>query len=90
MSEQEIYENLISWLKQSFIALVDTEETLPMIQATYTPEENSLLTGMTLEGMPSAGKSLGEPILLPRRLGAMATRPSQGSPDVAYPGNHRR
>ena len=60
MSEQEIYERLISWLRQSLFALPDAEELLPMIKATYTPEEASLSTGMPLEGMPSAGKSLEE------------------------------
>ena len=82
MSEQEIYERLISWLRQSLFALPDAEELLPMIKATYTPEEASLLTGMPLEGMPSAGKSLEElaekkqmdPAELMPRMEAMAKK----------------
>ena len=51
MSEEEIYERLKDWLKQPWNDLPEAEELLPLIKATYTPEEASLLTGMPLKGM---------------------------------------
>ena len=50
MSEQGIYERLIDWLKQSWLAIPDADELPPLIKATYTPEEAALLTGMPFEG----------------------------------------
>ena len=51
MSEEEVYERLRDWLKQTLNDLPETEELLPLIKATYTPEEASLLTGMPFKGM---------------------------------------
>jgi hypothetical protein len=56
MSKEEIYEGLLNWLKKGGLSgLPEADELLPMIKATYTPEEASLLTGM-----PFSGKSLEE------------------------------
>jgi len=46
MSHQEIYQRLIDRLKQSLLDLPEAEELMPLIKATYTPEEASLLAGM--------------------------------------------
>ena len=46
MSHQEIYQRLIDRLKQSLLGLPEAEELIPLIKATYTPEEASLLAGM--------------------------------------------
>ena len=51
MSEEEIYEHLRDWLKKTWYALPEAKELLPLIKATYTPEEASLLTGMSFKGM---------------------------------------
>jgi hypothetical protein len=48
--EQEIYERLIDWLKQSWWDLPEAAELMPLMMATYTPEEASLLTGMPFSG----------------------------------------
>jgi len=78
MSEQEIYEGLLNWLKKGGISgLPEADELLPMIKATYTPEEASLLTGM-----PFSGKGLEElaelkqmdPVVLGERLDGMAQK----------------
>lgn len=50
MSEQEVYERLTDWLKQTWWGLPETDELMPIIRATYTPEEASLLTGMPFSG----------------------------------------
>jgi len=46
VSHQKIYERFIDRLKQSWWGLPEAEELMPLIKATYTPEEASLLTGM--------------------------------------------
>lgn len=51
MSEEEIYEQLRDWLKKTWYAIPEAEELLPLIKATYTPGEASLLTGMPFKGM---------------------------------------
>jgi len=50
MSEQEIYQRFMDWLKQTLWGLSETDELVPLIGATYTPEEASLLTGMPFSG----------------------------------------
>jgi len=50
VSEQEVYERLTDWLKQSWWGLPETDELMPIIRATYTPEEASLLTGIPFSG----------------------------------------
>ncbi len=77
MSEQAIYEGLINWLRQSPVGVPESEALLPLMKATYTPEEASLVTGM-----PFDGKSLEElaelkrmdPAALRERLDAMARK----------------
>lgn len=49
MSEHDIYEGLIEWLRQSWWGLPEAEELRPLIRATYTPQEAALLTGMPLK-----------------------------------------
>jgi electron transport complex protein RnfB len=49
-SEQETYKRFMEWLKQSWYGLPESEYLLPMLMATYTPEEASLLTGMPFSG----------------------------------------
>ena len=55
MSEQEIYEQLIDWLRQNWYGIPEADEMRPMVKATYTPEEASFLTGM-----PFSARSLEE------------------------------
>jgi ferredoxin len=50
MSEQEIYDGLINWLKQGWYAMPETEEFMHLIKATFTPEEAALLTGFPYQG----------------------------------------
>jgi len=50
MTEQEIYEGFMDSLKQSWWGLPEADELVPLIMATYTPEEASLLTGMPFSG----------------------------------------
>ncbi len=50
MAEQEIYQRLMDWLKQTWWGLPEADELVPLIMATYTPEEASLLTGMPFSG----------------------------------------
>ncbi|MFC1990248.1 hypothetical protein ACFLVW_06845, partial [Chloroflexota bacterium] len=53
MPEQQIYLRFIDWLKQTWWGLPEADELMPLIMASYTPEEASLLTGM-----PFSGKNL--------------------------------
>ncbi len=55
MSEQEVYQRFIDWLRQAWWDLPEADELMPLMMARYTPEEASLLTGM-----PFSGKSLEE------------------------------
>ncbi|MDY6911844.1 MAG: 4Fe-4S binding protein [Chloroflexota bacterium] len=50
MSEQEIYQRLVEWLRQGWVDLPDADELIPLVMATCTPEEASLLTGMPFSG----------------------------------------
>ena len=50
MNEQVIYERFIEWLKQTWYGLPKSDALLPLIKATYTPEEASMLTGMPFSG----------------------------------------
>ena len=50
MTEQEIYEGFMDSLKQSWWGLPEADELVPLIKATYTPEEASLLTGIPFSG----------------------------------------
>jgi len=55
MTDQKIYERFMDWLKQTWWGLPEADELVPLVMATYTPEEASLLTGM-----PFSGKNLEE------------------------------
>jgi len=55
MSEQEIYERFIDWLKLTWWGVPEADEMMPLTKATYTPEEASLLTGI-----PFSAKDLEE------------------------------
>ena len=55
MSEQEIYQAFIDWERQNWVGLPEVDELMPLVMATYTPEEASLLTGM-----PFGGRNLEE------------------------------
>jgi len=47
MSEKEIYEKFIEWLRTTFLPLPDAGEfPLEIIKARYTPEDAALLTGV--------------------------------------------
>ncbi len=50
MKEQEIYQRFIEWLRQAWAGLPESPELIPLIQARYTPEEASLLTGIPFSG----------------------------------------
>lgn len=52
MSEQEIYQGFIEWLKQApvLLELVETDNLLQLVKAAYTPEEASFLTGFPFQG----------------------------------------
>ena len=54
-SNNEIYQQLIDWLRKAWWGLPDSEHLMPAIQSFYTPEEATLLTGM-----PFSGRSLEE------------------------------
>ena len=77
MSEQEIYQRFMDWLKQTWWGLPKADELVPLVMTTYTPEEASLLTGM-----PFSGRNLEElaelkqmgPAELRQRLDALAKK----------------
>jgi NAD-dependent dihydropyrimidine dehydrogenase PreA subunit len=50
MSEKEIYQAFIDWLRQTWYGLPEADELMPLIQTTCTPDEASLLTGMPFSG----------------------------------------
>ena len=50
MSEEQIYAQFRDWLKKTWNFLPETDELLPLIKATYTPEEASILMGMPFSG----------------------------------------
>lgn len=77
MSGQEIYGHFIDWLRQTWYGLPEADELMPLMMATYTPEEASLLTGM-----PFSGRNLEElaemkqmdPTELKRQLDGLARK----------------
>jgi len=77
MSDQEIYERFMDWLKQTWWGLPEADELKALIMATYTPEEASLLTGM-----PFSGRNLEElaemkgmdPVELGKQMDALAKK----------------
>jgi len=50
MSEQEIYQGFIDWLKQTWYGLPEADDLVPLIQATCTPDEAALLTDFPFKG----------------------------------------
>ena len=85
MSQQEIYQHFMDWLKQTWWGLPEADELVPLIMAQYTPEEASPLTGMPFsESMHSrfSATSLEElakmkqmdPAELGKRLDALAKK----------------
>ena len=50
MAEEQSYEQLRDWLKKTWNALPETDELLPLIKATYIPEEASILINMPFSG----------------------------------------
>ncbi len=77
MSDQQIYRSLIDWLKQTWWGMPEADELMPLMLATYTPEEAYLLTGM-----PFSGRNLDElaemkqmdPVELRQQLDALAKK----------------
>jgi Na+-translocating ferredoxin:NAD+ oxidoreductase subunit B len=53
--DRVIYENFITWLKQSWYGVPDSDVLLPYVATRYTPKEAAFLTGM-----PFAPKTLAE------------------------------
>ena len=51
MSEEEIYERLKDWLNNTWYGIPEAEELMPLLKASYTPKEASLLTGLSFKGM---------------------------------------
>ena len=50
MSELEIYDGLLNWLKQGWYAMTESEELMPLMKATFTPDEAALLTDFPYKG----------------------------------------
>ena len=50
MSEQEIYDGLLNWLKQGWLAMPESEDLMALIKATFTPDEAALLTDFPYKG----------------------------------------
>jgi NAD-dependent dihydropyrimidine dehydrogenase PreA subunit len=48
MENEEVYERFVEWLRSSGAYVPDSEELMPLIRASYEPEEASLLTGVPL------------------------------------------
>jgi len=77
MSEQEIYQRFMDWLKQTWWGLPEADELVPLIRATYTTEEALLLTGMPLSGRnfeELAEMKQMDPVELRQRLDALAKK----------------
>jgi len=77
MSEQEVYARFIDWLKQSWWDLPEADELMPLVMASCTPEEASLLTGIpfsaaNLEELAEMKQM--DPVDLNRRLDALAKK----------------
>jgi ferredoxin len=76
-SEQEIYRYFIDWMKQTWWGLPEADELMPLMMATYAPEEAALLTGMPFSGRyleELAEMKQMEPVELGRRLDALARK----------------
>jgi formate hydrogenlyase subunit 6/NADH:ubiquinone oxidoreductase subunit I len=77
MSEEEIYERFIEWLRKTWWGLPDSEHLLPSIRSFYSPEEAELLTGVPFRGADleelAALKGI-EASVLQERLDALAQR----------------
>ena len=48
ISEQEVYQRLVDWLRQYPRPLPDADVLIPLMKAAVTPEEASLLTGIPI------------------------------------------
>ena len=48
MSEQEVYQRLINWMKNTWWGMPEGEELMPLMKATFTPEDAQFLIGMPL------------------------------------------
>lgn len=75
MSDEEIYEKFINWMRQTWVELPESEYLRPLIKAFYTPEEAALLTGMSFgpKGIEELGKSKGmDPAELEPKLKELA------------------
>ncbi len=59
MADQEIYQEFIEWLGETWWRLTDSEARLPMIASYLTPEEAAFLSGFP-RNMMDAGKTLDE------------------------------
>ena len=59
MADQEIYQEFIEWLGETWWRLTDSEARLPMIASYLTPEEAAFLSGFP-RNMLDAGKTLDE------------------------------
>jgi hypothetical protein len=77
MSEREVYARFIDWLRQSWWDLPEADELIPLVMASFTPEEASLLTGIpfsatNLEELAEMKQM--DPVDLNRRLDALAKK----------------
>ena len=50
MSDREIYEKFIEWLRKTWWGLPESEHLMPTIQTFYSPQEAELLTGIPFSG----------------------------------------
>ncbi|CAB1077888.1 hypothetical protein D1AOALGA4SA_5664 [Olavius algarvensis Delta 1 endosymbiont] len=50
MSEQEIYQDFIAWLGQTWWGLPESDQLMPLIKARYATEEAAFLTGVPFSG----------------------------------------
>jgi len=77
MPEYEVYQDLIEWLRKAWWNLPESDELMPMIMATCSPEEASLLTGLPFESTSLeaiADKKDVAPEILKLKLDNMATK----------------
>ena len=49
-SEQDIYERLADWWKQTWWGMPDADEVLPLLKTHFRPEDAALLTGIPFQG----------------------------------------
>lgn len=78
MSDQEIYDRFIDWLKNSWHDLPVTDELVSFVRTMYTPDSAALLTGMAFFGHTDieeyARKRQMDPAELREKLDALAKR----------------